>query len=82
MLKKRTKTWVEGILNCTINDVTVPKQIASNLGDENMMPLQSSIDQNFAVYHYLERQGKNEYINLASQIDYNGVSVAFVFFKN
>ena len=42
----------------------------------------SSIDQNSAMYHYLERQGRNEYTNLASQIGYNGVNIAFVFFEN
>ena len=81
-VKERTKTWVEGISDCTKNDVTVPKQIACSLGNQNMMPMQSSFDQNSAVYHYLERQGRNEYINLASQIGYNGVNIAFVFFEN
>ena len=81
-VKERTKTWVEGISDCTKNDVTVPEQIACNLGNQNMMPMQSSFDQNSAVYHYLERQGRNEYINLASQIGYNGVNIAFVFFEN
>ena len=31
---------------------------------------------------YLERQGRNEYVNLASQIAYNGTNLAFVFYKN
>ena len=35
-----------------------------------------------AVHNYLERQGRNEYINLASQIVYNGNNLAFVFFEN
>ena len=35
-----------------------------------------------AAHNYLERQGRNEYINLASQIAYNGNNLAFVFFEN
>ena len=35
-----------------------------------------------AVHEYLERQGRNEYINLASQIAYNGTNIAFVFYEN
>jgi len=31
---------------------------------------------------YLDRQGRNEYINLAAQIGYNGTNNAFVFFEN
>ena len=62
-VKKRTESRVKGISNCTKNDVTVSKQIASNLGDQNMMLLQSLIDQNSAVYHYLEQLGRNEYIH-------------------
>ena len=37
------------------------------------------------IYVYLarlERQGRNKYINLASQIAYNGNNLAFVFFEN
>ena len=35
-----------------------------------------------AMKTYLDRQGRNEYINLASQIAYDGKSMAFVFFEN
>jgi len=35
-----------------------------------------------AVHNYLERQGRNEYINLVSQIAYNGNNIAFVFYEN
>jgi len=31
---------------------------------------------------YLDRQGRNEYINLASQIAYDGSNIAFVFYEN
>ena len=31
---------------------------------------------------YLDRQGRNEYINLASQIGYDGSNMAFVFYEN
>ena len=35
-----------------------------------------------AVHNYLKHQGRNEYINLASQFAYNGNNLAFVFFEN
>ena len=31
---------------------------------------------------YLERQGRNEFLNLASQIAYDGTNIAFVFYEN
>ena len=31
---------------------------------------------------YLDRQGQSEYLNLASQIGYNGNNIAFIFFEN
>ena len=31
---------------------------------------------------YLKRQGRNEFINLASQIAYDGTNIAFVFYEN
>ena len=31
---------------------------------------------------YLDRQGRNEYVNLASQIGYDGKNIAFVFYEN
>ena len=35
-----------------------------------------------ALHTYLERQGRNEYINLASQIGYNDNNIAFLFYEN
>ena len=37
---------------------------------------------NAALNAYLERQGRNEYINLATQVGYDGANIAFVFFQN
>ena len=34
------------------------------------------------AHNYLERQDRNEFINLASQINYNGSKIAFVFYEN
>ena len=34
------------------------------------------------VHNYPERQGQNEYINLASKINYDGSNIAFVFYEN
>ena len=39
-------------------------------------------DTRSALHSYLERQGRNEYINLASQVGYDGTNIAFVFFEN
>ena len=39
-------------------------------------------DTHSALHSYLERQGRNEYINLASQVGYDGTNIAFVFFEN
>ena len=39
-VKERTKAWVKGISDCTKNVITVLKQIASNLRDENRSLLQ------------------------------------------
>ena len=35
-----------------------------------------------ALHGYLQRQGRNEYINLASQIAYDGQSIGFIFYEN
>ena len=36
----------------------------------------------FVFATYLERQARNEYVNLASQISYDGHNIAFIFYKN
>ena len=40
------------------------------------------VDPTSVVHSYLERQDRNEYINLASQINYNKSNIAFVFYEN
>ena len=35
-----------------------------------------------ALHEYLQRQGRNEYINLASQIGYDDQNIAFIFYEN
>ena len=35
-----------------------------------------------ALHEYFQRQGRNEYINLASQIAYDGQNIAFIFYEN
>ena len=43
----------------------------------------SNIDNHDAdLLTYLDRQGRNEYITLASQIAYDGSNIAFVFYEN
>ena len=45
-------------------------------------PVASESNPNAALNAYLERQGRNEYINLATQVGYDGTNIAFVFFEN
>ena len=45
-------------------------------------PVASESNPNAALSAYLERQGRNEYINLATQVEYDGANIAFVFFEN
>ena len=45
-------------------------------------PVASESNPNAALNAYLERQGRNEYINLATQVGYDGANIAFVFFEN
>ena len=48
---------------------------------ENAMhPAQKNDDSIFKAY--LDWQGRNEYVNLASQIGYDGKNIAFVFYEN
>ena len=48
---------------------------------ENAMhPAQKNDESIFKAY--LDRQGRNEYVNLASQIGYDGKNIAFVFYEN
>ena len=77
----RTRSWVHDITKRTVQTAnTIPKMpIETNL----RVPGPSPVDHNAsAVHNYLERQGRNEYINLASRIAYNGNNLAFVFFEN
>ena len=54
--------------------VLIPKQRSKPLS-----PVKNNLS---AVHEYLVRQGRNEYINLASQIAYNRNNIAFVFYEN
>ena len=45
-------------------------------------PVASESNRNAALSAYLEHQGRNEYINLATQVGYDGANIAFVFFEN
>ena len=45
-------------------------------------PVASKSNPNAALNAYLERQGRNEYINLATQVGYDGANIGFVFFEN
>ena len=45
-------------------------------------PVALESNPNAALSAYLESQGRNEYINLATQVGYDGANIAFVFFEN
>ena len=45
-------------------------------------PVASESNPNAALSAHLERQGRKEYINLATQVGYDGANIAFVFFEN
>ena len=46
-----------------------------------VFPAQNDVGES-TLKTYLDRQGRNEFINLASQISYDGKNIAFVFFEN
>ena len=73
-------TWQEKRGSFPLRHVTWPEQNES-LGTRGLTS--GSLNSNELTFHaYLERQGRNEYINLASQIGYNGNNIAFVFYEN
>ena len=72
-VKERTKSWIQDISNSvpiSKNAVCVSSEVAP------------PVDPTSVVHNYLERQGRNEYINLASQINYDGSNIAFAFYEN
>ena len=77
----RTRSWVHDVTKRTVQTAnTIPKMpIETNLRVPGASPVDHTAS---AVHKYLERQGRNEYINLASQIAYNGNNLTFVFFEN
>ena len=77
----RTRSWVHDVTKRNVQaSNTIPKMpIETNLRVPDPSPVDHTSS---AVHNYLERQGRNECINLASQIAYNGNNLAFVFFEN
>ena len=72
-VKERMKSWIQDVSNSILiskGAVCVSSKVA--------LP----VDPTSVVHNYLERQGRNEYINLASQINYNGRNIGFVFYEN
>ena len=72
-VKERTKSSIQDVSN----SVAISK-VAVCVSSEVAPP----VDPTSVVHNYLERQGRNEYINLASQINYNGSNIAFLFYEN
>ena len=70
---------VKGVFDVINVNEALPR-IASNTAQLCERPVVSSETSVFK--EYLDRQGRNEYINLASQIGYDGHNIAFVFYEN
>ena len=49
---------------------------------QSNVPVTPLLSESTILQTYLDRQGRNEYVNLASQIAYDGVNLAFVFYEN
>ena len=60
------------------NEIRSDENNYSSRGHTNSMAESSEV----ALHTYLERQGRNEYINLASQIGYDSTNSAFIFYQN
>ena len=71
--KERTKSWMQNVSN------SVPISKSAVCVSSEVAP---HVDPTSVVHNYLEREGRNEYINLTSQINYNGSNIAFVFYEN
>ena len=72
-VKERTKPWIHDVSD------SVPISKGAVCVSSEVAP---PVDPTSVVHNYLEQQGRNEYINLASQINYNGSNIAFVFYEN
>ena len=72
-VKEQTKSWIQDVSN------SVPISKGAVFVSSEVAP---PVDPTSVVHNYLERQDRNEYINLASQINYNGSNIAFVFYEN
>ena len=72
-VKERTKSWIQDVSN------SVPISKGAVCVSSEFAP---PVDRMSVVHNYLERQSRNEYINLASQINYNGSNIAFIFYEN
>ena len=72
-VNERTKSWIQDVSN------SVPISKGAVCVSSEVAP---PVDPTSVVHNYLERQGRNEYINVASQINYNGSNIAFVFYEN
>ena len=60
---------------------TLPKTVLTP--KQHSKPSSSPVKINMsAVHEYSEQQGRNKYINLASQNAYHGTNIAFVFYEN
>ena len=78
-----TKRWIDGLTNP--NDQKMNYDNVEETLPKTVFTITKSLtadNENVAVHQYLERLGRNEFINLALQIAYNGNNTAFVFYEN
>ena len=58
------------------------KAYNTELYSQSNVPVIPLLSESALLQTYLDRQGKNEYVNLVSPIVYDGANLAFVFYEN
>ena len=70
------------IFNGSISQTRVKPVVGPNVGDGEYLARPSATNGEPALRAYNERQDRNKFINLASQIGYDGSNIDFVFQEN
>ena len=69
-------------INGSNSQTRVKSLVGPAVGDGESLRRPSIAHGEPALRAYIERQDRNEYVNLASQIDYDGSNIDFVFYEN
>ena len=70
------------LINGSNSQTLVKSLVGHAVGDGEYLGLPSAAHGEPALRAYIERQGRNEFINLASQIHYDSSNIDFVFYEN